>query len=121
MSNKNILILPIKKKWFDMILSGEKKEEYREIKPYWMNRFKKIFDMYPYSFIPTGIDTQTIEFRNGYGNNVPSFQAKCTLDIKKGKKEWGAIPNEDYYVLKIHEIYNLKNYKGDVYESFIEH
>ena len=29
-----MLTLPIKKKWFDMILSGEKKEEYREIKPY---------------------------------------------------------------------------------------
>ena len=28
-----MLILPIKKKWFDMILSGEKREEYREIKP----------------------------------------------------------------------------------------
>ena len=27
-----MLILPIKKKWFDMIASGEKKEEYREIK-----------------------------------------------------------------------------------------
>ena len=30
-----MLILPIKKKWFDMIASGEKKEEYREIKPYY--------------------------------------------------------------------------------------
>ena len=29
-----MLTLPIKKKWFDMIVSGEKKEEYREIKPY---------------------------------------------------------------------------------------
>ena len=29
-----MLILPIKKKWFDMIVSGEKKEEYREIKHY---------------------------------------------------------------------------------------
>lgn len=27
-----MLILPIKKKFFDMIKSGEKKEEYREIK-----------------------------------------------------------------------------------------
>ena len=34
-----MLTLPIKKKWFDMILSGEKKEEYREIKPYWFIRF----------------------------------------------------------------------------------
>lgn len=30
-----MLILPIKRKWFDMILSGEKKEEYRDIKPYY--------------------------------------------------------------------------------------
>lgn len=35
-----MLTLPIKKKWFDMILSGEKKEEYREIKPYWDTRFE---------------------------------------------------------------------------------
>ena len=34
-----MLTLPIKKKWFDMILFGEKKEEYREIKPYWTKRF----------------------------------------------------------------------------------
>ena len=36
-----ILHLTIKKKWFDMILSGEKKEEYREIKPYWNRRLLK--------------------------------------------------------------------------------
>lgn len=34
-----ILHLTLKKKWFDMIASGEKKEEYREIKPYWEKRF----------------------------------------------------------------------------------
>lgn len=33
------LKLTLKKKWFDMIASGEKKEEYREIKPYWIKRF----------------------------------------------------------------------------------
>ena len=33
-----MLTLPIKKKWFDMIKSGEKKEEYREIKNYWTTR-----------------------------------------------------------------------------------
>jgi hypothetical protein len=32
---KKILYLTLKKKWFDMILSGEKKEEYREIKEHW--------------------------------------------------------------------------------------
>ena len=37
-----MLILPIKKKWYDMILSGEKKEEYREIKPYYTKRLQNI-------------------------------------------------------------------------------
>lgn len=35
---KKILNLVITKKWFDMIKSGEKTEEYREIKPYWVAR-----------------------------------------------------------------------------------
>ena len=35
---EKVLILPIRKKWLDMILSGEKGEEYREIKPYWTVR-----------------------------------------------------------------------------------
>ena len=35
------LTLFLKKKWFDMIASGEKTEEYREIKPYWE---KRLFD-----------------------------------------------------------------------------
>lgn len=33
-----ILHLTLTKKWFDMILSGEKKEEYREITKYWKVR-----------------------------------------------------------------------------------
>ena len=32
------LHLNLHKKWFDMILSGEKKEEYREVNPYWAYR-----------------------------------------------------------------------------------
>lgn len=99
-----MLVLPIKKKWFDMILSGEKKEEYREVKPYYMSRFSNLFSMYPYSKIPYGYDQQKIMFRNGYNGNSPSFIAECNLDIKEGKKEWGAVPNVEYYVLKINKI-----------------
>ena len=33
-----MLILPIKRKWFDMIVEGVKKEEYRLCKPYWAVR-----------------------------------------------------------------------------------
>ncbi len=34
-----ILHLVLKKVWFDMIASGDKNLEYREIKPYWVKRF----------------------------------------------------------------------------------
>jgi hypothetical protein len=99
-----MLILPIKKKWFDMILSGKKKEEYREIKPYYKSRFAKIFEMHPYSYIPTGLDTHKIIFRNGYRSDSPSFIATVTLDIGTGKTEWGAEEEKDYYILKICDI-----------------
>ena len=40
-----MIVLPIKRKWFNMIKSGEKKEEYREFKKYYHARFKKIFGL----------------------------------------------------------------------------
>lgn len=36
-----VLDLVLKGKWYDMIASGEKREEYREIKPYWIKRIIK--------------------------------------------------------------------------------
>ena len=44
-----ILYLPLKKQWYEMIESGEKKEEYRLLKPYWEKRlldYKKLVDYY---------------------------------------------------------------------------
>lgn len=94
-----MLILPIKKKWFDMILSGEKKEEYREIKPYYRSRLRNegFLDQYG---LPTLHQGQVL-FRNGYAGSSPSFEALCSLDIKTGRPEWGAEPNTEYYVFKI--------------------
>ena len=37
MVNMKILDLPLKAKWYEMIESGNKKEEYREIKKYWIS------------------------------------------------------------------------------------
>lgn len=104
-----MLTFPIMGKWFDMILSGEKGEEYREIKPYYMTRFKKIFDMHPYLNIPTGNDKRTICFRNGYGSSRPEFVTECSLDIKTGRQEWGAEPGKEYYTLRIHQIMERRN------------
>ena len=38
MAEKKVLSLVLEKKWFKKIVSGEKTEEYREIKPYWASR-----------------------------------------------------------------------------------
>ena len=105
-----MLVLPIKKKWFDMILSGEKKEEYRETSAYWKVRFSHVFPMYPHSFIPMGGVPKKVLFRNGYKADSPAFIAECSLDdIRKGKEEWGAEKDREYYVIKIHSIFDVKN------------
>lgn len=104
-----MLTLPIKKKWFDMIKSGKKKEEYREIKPYWTSRFEKLncFD-----FRKQFKDFE-VEFRNGYGNKVPKITCRCRIRIGTGKPEWGAEPNKEYYILEILEILEVKNVKNE--------
>jgi hypothetical protein len=104
-----MLILPIKEPWFSMILSGEKLEEYRGIKPYYTSRFSHVFEMHPYSHIPTGLDKHRILFRNGYGADRPEFVAVCSLDIKTGREEWGAESGKEYYTLTIHAITEKHN------------
>lgn len=99
-----MLILPIKKKWYDMILSGEKKEEYRELKPYYKTRFEHLWQG---SLIGYDAKRQII-FKNGYSSKSPSFIATVTLDIGEGRTEWGAKKGENYYILKIHSIDELR-------------
>lgn len=90
------MILPIKKKWFDMIKAGIKKEEYREIKPYYETRFNKLFK---------DNDKAVIMLRNGYSKNSPSIDCLVSLKVGEGKQEWGAEPNKNYYILDILMIY----------------
>lgn len=95
-----MLTLPIKKKWFDMILSGEKKEEYREIKPYYDSRFlKSLNDDRPH--------TDIVLFRNGYSKNSTTIRCEIILSKDYGKEEWGAEPNKKYYVLRIKDVEKL--------------
>lgn len=102
-----MLVLPIKKKWFDMIKSGEKKEEYREIKPYYQKRFQNdgLFEFtMKHGFV------RPVIFRNGYGKDSPKIfcLCKCEIRIGQGKPEWGAEPNKEYYILEILEVCNAK-------------
>lgn len=103
-----MLILPIKKKWYDMILCGEKKEEYRELKPYYQKRFEHLWQG-----SLNGFDAKRkVMFRNGYSRKSPSFIATVTLDIGEGRTEWGAKKGENYYILKIHSIDELPYWVG---------
>ena len=97
-----MLILPTKGKWFRMILDGVKTEEYREIKPYYTKRFQTIGLLDDYG-LPK-VNKAKVIFRNGYSGNAPSFVANVSLDIKTGRKEWGAETGKEYYALRIHEI-----------------
>lgn len=85
------LKLTIKKDWFDKIKSGEKTEEYREIKPYWIDRLLDWYfreqDNHPkskeldrvnnsieevYEFNKSKFKSfDSVEFRNGYQKNAP--------------------------------------------------
>lgn len=111
---KRLLTLPIKKKWFDMIISGTKQEEYREVKPYYNSRFMNIFgiilvdgQMVYGNAVPEEIRKEwpvPIRFRNGYSKDSPSIICKCNIRIGTGKPEWGAEAGKTYYVLEIQEV-----------------
>ncbi len=95
-----MLTLPIKKKWFDMIRSGEKKEEYREIKPYWTKRFQTIGFLDNYGFAIPHKPT-LITLQNGYRKDAPFVRVWVILNVSEGYEKWGAKPGEVYYVLEI--------------------
>jgi hypothetical protein len=131
---KKTLHLTLNKKWFDMILSGLKTEEYREIKKYWVKRF--VLDVFKVlncdsntiqfenllktkglqkALIYIGAEMssyETITFSNGYAKNKPQFEIEFKgFEIGRGKQEWGAENKEKYFILKLGEIINKTNIK----------
>lgn len=87
-----MVYLPIKKVWFDMIVKGEKLEEYRAITP----RYSKIFDK-----AKDSDNRFWCIIRNGYRKDSPSAKIFVSLSVGFGKEKWGAIPGEKYFVLSI--------------------
>lgn len=103
------LHLILKKKWFDMIKSGEKKEEYRDISKHWTSRLanSNFFPMIIYK------DFDTVTFTNGYAKDAPRFVIKfkgITQDF--GNLNWGADKNKEYFVIKLGEIIQSKDQRG---------
>lgn len=90
--NMKILHLTLKKEWFDMIASGQKKEEYREIKPYWNKRL--LNNRY-----------DAIQFRNGYAKDAPKMLLELNgIMSGLGLVQWGAPDDVPVYILSLGEI-----------------
>ena len=114
-----ILQLTLKKEWYQKIACGEKKEEYREIKPYWAKRFvgswtyegerKGLFPDAKDTFM-SGFDIKGLQkydaiiFLNGYGD-VPTMVVEHKgLKVKQGNERWGALAKQFYFT---HELGNV--------------
>lgn len=90
-----MLHLTLKKHWYDMIESGNKKEEYRDLKPYWETRLGEDLN---------GRFHEVVEFRNGYRKDSRRMRFKIddvTIDV--GEEAWGAPPRK-VFIIKLGEI-----------------
>jgi len=107
------LNLTLKKQWFEMIVSGEKKEEYREVKDYWMKRLAGLNGCgtsYNFTVLCNNNnkckDFDVVVFKNGYSKNAPTVKIECKgIEIEQGEKKWGA-PNHKVFVIKLGKIIN---------------
>lgn len=96
----NILYLNLKAKWYEMIESGIKTEEYREIKPYWIKRLCVSYNEYTSSIEYKEYDA--VKFIYVYTKRSMSFKIKEIL-VDTGKPEWGAGDGVKYFVIKLGE------------------
>ena len=105
------LYLTLQKKWYELIESGIKTEEYREIKPYWINRLRDK------SFICT-VDKhcecklscflnyckfdrfEQVIFSYGYTTRTMTFEIE-SIAIGIGKPEWGAPADKEVFIIKL--------------------
>lgn len=120
---KKVLTLTVNKQWFDMIIAGEKTEEYREIKPYWVARLfqnnSNIVDVRNLASALAGrtdllkkyIDAQRIVlkqythvlFINGYRKDSQRIEKEIE-SITIGKPKKGLCPGKwfdhDFFIIK---------------------
>ena len=127
------LQMTLKKKWFDMIASGEKCEEYREIKQYWASRllssreeiesavFEEMIDdmREPFRRFNTTSDLlnyfgvyfrtfDAVVFSNGYVKNSPKITVQLKgIKISSGLAEWGAEHGKNYFVLRLGNVLQI--------------
>lgn len=126
-----ILDLPLKKKWYEMIESGIKREEYREIKPFWLKRLFRVIDIHHThyenvdsdcaEFYANNIDLLKedfnlggfqikdfthVRFRYGYTKRTMTYEIR-NISIGVGNPKWGA-PDCKVIIIKIGKLCDTK-------------
>lgn len=103
------LHLTLKKKWFDMIESGEKTEEYRDLKDYWYNRLMT-YELWSHNNVTPRKryidfkDFDFVSFRHGYSKYARTMKFKMNeIRITTGFSDWGASKGVEYFVIKLGE------------------
>ena len=115
LDKKKVLTLTISKQWFDMIVDGEKTEEYREIKKYWasglINKQSEsgdvLFDEFGgYCRVIGKLEYKTythVIFINGYRKDSPRIEKEIE-SITIGKPKKGLCPDKwldtEFFIIK---------------------
>ncbi len=112
------LTLVLIRKWFDMILSGEKKEEYRDISEHYVSLFfdwresDYTLNQFTQKLIREEDDTplwaylklfhDNVIFAHAYSKDRDKFEIEWdSIHIGEGRKEWGAEAGVKYFVLTL--------------------
>lgn len=105
-TKKRVLRLTLKKKWYDLILLGIKREEYREIKEYWLKRLFEVQSPMIAKFIfgNVGLSPKNfthIQFRLGYRKTAPTMEFQINdIGINRGDSSMGAPVDQDVIIIK---------------------
>lgn len=96
-----ILHLTVTKEWFDKIVSGEKTEEYREIKDYWDKRFVDKHHFFK--------NFDEVHFTNGYGSSRPFVRVECGRIFISHRTFMGV--HKLVFVIELKKIIETRNIK----------
>lgn len=114
-----VLYLPLKAEWYNLIESGVKTEEYRQVKPFYIRRLgciggpMKYLEQFNYDEhlevieenIARGMSVNMngythVQFSYGYTKRTMLFQID-NITVGYGKVEWGAPDDEKVFIIKL--------------------
>ena len=95
----NTLTFSLKRQWFNMIKSGEKKEEYREKSEYWQRRLYRSMDANDAEFKQFDRLVFTLGYPKAGDTERRLVFKNPRIRIGTGRPEWGAEPWKNYFVI----------------------